>query len=53
MNVSSQDLKHLKLLLLFHYLLAGITALFACLPIIHVRLGAIFLLPLGDHKPQF
>lgn len=36
---SGQDLEQLKLLSLFHYILAGITALFSCIPVIHVALG--------------
>lgn len=36
---TSQDLEHLKLLSVFHYVLAGITALMFCFPLIHVALG--------------
>jgi hypothetical protein len=35
----SEDLEHLKLLSIFHYVLAGFTALFACFPIIHLSIG--------------
>jgi len=35
----SQDLEHLRLLSVFHYVVAGITALFFCFPLIHVALG--------------
>ncbi len=38
-----EDNKHLNLLAMFHYILAGITALFACLPIIHVIIGILVL----------
>jgi len=38
------DQEHLRLLTIFHYVLAGITALFACLPILHVALGLFFIL---------
>lgn len=38
------DQEHLRLLVIFHYVLAGVTALFACFPIIHIALGAFFLL---------
>lgn len=34
-----QDLEHLRLLSLFHYILGGLTAFFACIPFIHVGLG--------------
>jgi hypothetical protein len=33
------DNEHLRLLAIFHYVLGGIMALFACIPIIHVLLG--------------
>jgi len=33
------DEEHLKLLAIFHYVVAAIGALFACLPLIHVSLG--------------
>ncbi|HWM90831.1 MAG TPA: hypothetical protein VN493_08700 [Thermoanaerobaculia bacterium] len=34
-----QDLDHLKLLSIFHYVLAVVVGLFACLPLLHVFLG--------------
>jgi hypothetical protein len=37
------DNEHLKLLSIFHYLKGGITALFACIPIIHVVIGLVFI----------
>ncbi|KQR13535.1 MULTISPECIES: hypothetical protein [Xanthomonas] len=36
---SADDLQHLKLLSIFHYLLAGITALFSLFPLIHLFMG--------------
>ncbi len=39
----NQDLQNLRLLSIFHYVLAGIIALFACIPFIHLILGIIFL----------
>ncbi|GEP43237.1 hypothetical protein [Brevifollis gellanilyticus] len=39
-NTTAVDHEHLRLLTIFHYVLAGVTALFACLPIIHVVIGA-------------
>ncbi len=33
------DAEHLKLLSIFHYVVAGIAAFFACFPIIHLVLG--------------
>ncbi|BDS05832.1 hypothetical protein NT6N_08720 [Oceaniferula spumae] len=38
--VSDQDTEHLRMLSIGHYILAGITALFACFPIIHLFMGA-------------
>jgi hypothetical protein len=35
------DLEHLKLLSIFHYVLAGMTALMACIPIIHLVIGGL------------
>ena len=33
------DREHLKLLSIFHYVVAGITALMGCIPIIHLTMG--------------
>jgi hypothetical protein len=38
------DNEHLKLLSIFHYIMGGLSALFGCIPIIHVVLGLFFLL---------
>ncbi|HEX8340592.1 MAG TPA: hypothetical protein VF624_06745 [Tepidisphaeraceae bacterium] len=35
----TDDRQHLKLLAIFHYVLAGVTALFGCFPVIHVVMG--------------
>jgi hypothetical protein len=35
----NQDVEHLRLLSIFHYVFAGITALFSCIPLIYVALG--------------
>ena len=37
--MNSEDLKQLDLLALFHYIVGGITALFSCLPFMHVFMG--------------
>jgi hypothetical protein len=34
-----QDLDHLRLLSIFHYVVAAITGLFSCLPFIHLAIG--------------
>ena len=38
-----QDQEHLKLLAIFHYVAAGLGALFSCFPILHVILGIVML----------
>ena len=35
----SEDIRNLDMLALFHYIVGGITALFSCLPFIHVFIG--------------
>jgi hypothetical protein len=37
--MSNEDIKNINLLSMFHYILGGITALFSCIPFIHVFLG--------------
>jgi hypothetical protein len=36
-----EDAQHLQLLSVFHYVVAGIQALFACLPLFHFAFGAV------------
>ena len=38
----NQDIEHLKLLSIFHYVAAGMAALFACIPFIHFFMGLAF-----------
>ncbi|KGK59013.1 MULTISPECIES: hypothetical protein [Xanthomonas] len=38
-SASADDLQHLKLLSIFHYVLAGITGLFSLFPLIHLVMG--------------
>src|SRR5678816_590645 len=38
------DVEHLRLLRIFHFIYAGVTALFACIPIFHLVLGFVMLL---------
>ncbi len=40
----NQDEEHLDLLAVFHYVVAGITALMACIPLLHLAMGIVFLL---------
>lgn len=42
-QADSTDLDHLRLLSIFHYIVAGISALFACFPLIHFGLGLFML----------
>jgi len=45
------DVEHLNLLSIFHFVLAGVTALFACFPVIHLVFGALMFsgaLPMND-----
>lgn len=39
----SKDEEHLKLLATFHYVVAGLGALFACFPLMHVGVGVMML----------
>lgn len=36
---TDQNEQHLKLLSIFHYVVAGLTALFACFPVFHLAIG--------------
>ena len=42
--------EHLRLLSLFYYVRAGTTAVFSCIPIIHMVIG-IFLIIMSRHLP--
>jgi len=39
----NDDLEHLRLLSIFHYVVAGLVALVACIPFLHLFLGIAFL----------
>lgn len=56
----TDDEQHLRLLSVFHYVVGGLTGLFACFPLIHVALGlAMVFAPQslsnrpGDQPPAF
>lgn len=55
----NRDEEHLRLLAIGHYVCAGVAALFACFPVIHLILGLVMLLspqafgPGKDQPPQF
>jgi hypothetical protein len=40
----NQDEEHLKLLAIFHYVVAGLVAMVACFPLIHLALGLFLVL---------
>ncbi len=40
----TNDEEHLKLLSIFHYIVGGLMALFACMPLIHMIIGLFFIL---------
>jgi hypothetical protein len=42
-NNQSKDEEHLRLLAIFHYLVAALGAAFACLPLIHVAIGVMMI----------
>lgn len=44
----NQDEEHLRLLSIFHYVCAGLAAVFACFPMVHLVIGLVLLL-----HPQF
>lgn len=43
----SQDEEHLRLLSIFHYIVGGLTAVFALFPLIHLAIGLFLLLAPG------
>jgi len=50
----NQDLEHLRLLSIFHYVVAGLTAFFACFPVFHLIFGLVMLIAPGalEHGQQ-
>ena len=48
----NDDVQHLKLLSVFHYVLAGITALMGCFPIFHLAIGIAVLTGHLDMHPN-
>lgn len=48
----NQDLQHLKLLSIFHYVLGGLAALFSCLPVIYVVIGLVLIISPEAMGPQ-
>ena len=52
MTTQTQDAEHLRLLSIFHYVVAGLAALFACLPIFHLLIGLAMVTDWGDFANQ-
>jgi hypothetical protein len=49
---SNQDLDHLRLLSIFHYVVAGVIALFSLFPVIHLAMGLFILFGgFADEEP--
>lgn len=46
----NQDLEHLRLLSIFHYVAAAMMAVFACFPVIHLIIGIVALV--SNEPPQ-
>ena len=46
-----KDAEHLRLLVIAHYVYAAMVALFACIPIIHLTIGLVFLLNPPPQSP--
>jgi hypothetical protein len=49
----NDDEKYLKLLSVFHYVVGGLAAFFACIPIIHLSIGIAILVGAIDDAPDF
>jgi len=49
----NDDEKYLKLLSVFHYVVGGLAACFACIPIIHLSIGIAMLVGAIDDAPEF
>ena len=43
----NQNLEHLRLLSIFHYVVASLAALFACIPVFHLIFGLVMLIAPG------
>ncbi|MHC4489101.1 MAG: hypothetical protein ACYSW7_07995, partial [Planctomycetota bacterium] len=49
----NQDEQYLKLLSVFHYVVGGLSAFFACIPLIHLTIGIAMLVGAIDNAPAF
>jgi hypothetical protein len=51
--LTAEDEQQLKLLSIFHYVMAGLMALMGCLPIVHFMVGGVMLFaPLASGDPE-
>src|SRR5437773_4842347 len=48
----NQDKEHLRLLAIFHYIVAGLAALFSFFPLLYSTIGAIFIFVSRHGKPK-
>src|SRR5437868_8304254 len=48
----NQDKGHLRLLAIFHYIAAGLAALFSCFPLLYTTIGAIFIFVARHGTPK-
>ncbi len=52
-NTMRDDIEHLRLLSIFHYVVGGMALLFACFPLIHLTIGSIFIFAAAHaHAPE-
>jgi hypothetical protein len=49
----NQDEQYIKLLSVFHYVVGGLAAFFACIPLIHLTIGIAILVGAIDDAPAF
>ena len=47
-----QDIQHIRLLSIFHYVAAAITALFGCVPVVYLGMGIAMLNDAFDEWPE-
>ena len=51
-SLSTHDTEHVRLLALFHYVVAGLALLFSLLPLVYALIGAIFVYAANHGKAQ-
>src|SRR5205823_9021911 len=50
--LNPQEEQHLQLLAIFHYIVGGLTAFLACLPLIHLTIGLVMVFGFRAIKPR-